>query len=904
MLTISAIKSTGDASRYYSQDNYYTQDEGIEHSAWYGQGAAQLGLDGRVQPDTFASLMHGQVDGVQLGRMSEQGIEHRPGWDLTFSAPKSVSILSEVYGMETVRQAHQQAVQEALSFVEANYLQTRLSVNGEVLRLPTDNALFATFTHDVSRELDPQLHTHAVLLNATKTPNGWRSIANEKLMDRNAIMASGMAYRAALARELTGLGFQLEQHRDPRLFEVKGVPEALMTEFSKRAAQIQDYFDRRGLTYDSAYAKQVALATRRKKEHVPREELRELWRERAAPYSLADGLHQSVGVPTGTVKQDLLNAITHLQEGEMSFTELELMTETMRLGLGRVGLADVQAEIRRMQRRGELLEGRHDPEREERLLTTRRAKQAEERLLSTLKRGKGFQKALLSEKQLLKALKGTSLNDQQREAVIAAARSRSRYFAIQGDPGVGKTTTLRVYKQALEKAGYQVMAFAPSYQAVNELSQSLGIAGMTVDRFLVDPRAQRAGGSLARQVWIVDEASMLDTEKVNQIMIKAEERNARVLLVGDHQQLESVGAGRAFRQLQEGGIDLAVIDKRMRQKNDHMKAVVDHVMDKRYGQALGLMAGAGQVVQAKEGLERLLADEYLRRVPEHQRQTLVVTPTNEQRERVNHWIREGLREQGTIRGHDFTVSVYADVRLSEQEKRMAQMYEKGQVVRFNYDAKTPDGKAAVKRHEYYEVIGRNVTTNKIALKRENSNETLVIDPASVGGHRPGGIQVYERSSISLAEGDRVKWLDNANTEGLKRNTELTVVRGHKDWVRLEDGKGKSYSLSLGDTRHRHFEHDYARTAYGVQGKTDRDVLALMDSRRINTVNQKSFMVALTRAEREAKVFTDDVGKLTKALGERSGSNTEALTDREFSNHEPRRTVERRPGLAPRMSRLI
>lgn len=191
MLTVSEVTNSGEATRYYSHDNYYTQDQGIEHSQWMGAGSDELGLSGQVDPDSFAALLNGQVDGEQLGRTTKDGIKHRPGWDLTFSAPKSVSILSEVYGLKEVREAHNKAVKEALAYIEKSYLQTRLSVNGEVIRLQTDNAVFATFTHDVSRELDPQLHTHAVLINATKTPHGWRSIANEKLIDRNAIMEGG-----------------------------------------------------------------------------------------------------------------------------------------------------------------------------------------------------------------------------------------------------------------------------------------------------------------------------------------------------------------------------------------------------------------------------------------------------------------------------------------------------------------------------------------------------------------------------------------------------------------------------------------------------------------------------------------------------------------------------------------
>lgn len=911
MMTISAVKESGGASRYYSQDNYYTEGENVERSQWMGKGAELLQLEGGVDPHLFEQMLSGLVDGEQLGRVTKDGIQHRPGWDLTFSAPKSVSILSEVYELEAVREAHQQAVAEALEFIESNYLETRVSVNGETIRWNPKNGVFATFTHDVSRELDPQLHTHAVLVNATKTPNGWRSIANEKLHDRDAIMAGGMAYRMALANRLTDLGFELKLHRDPRLWEIAGVPDSLMDEFSKRSSQIKKYFEDRGMPYDSAFAKQVALKTRKRKEAVSREELMAIWKERVEGHpipgrllEMGRGMHRQEGTASTTtkaVRDAVASGINHLLETNMGFTDEELMVESMRLRLGKSEYREVDAEIKRLKKAGRLVEGKLLPGKDGILWTTREAKQTEERLINFVYRAKGACKAIASGDRVEKLLSRFQLNEQQKAAVLHSLGSTDRFTAIQGDPGVGKTHTLKAYRQLLSKSGYDVIGLAPSYQAVQELTSSLSVQGLTVDRFLVDPKIQEQAQKAKKQVWIVDEAGMLDTAKTNQLMARAEKVNARILFVGDHQQLESVGAGRAFKQMQEAGISVATMDQRMRQKTEEMIRVVDHVMAKRYPEAFSAMADAGQIVTAYDKDDphlavKAMAEDYLSRTPETQANTLVVTPTNEQRQLANMIIRKGLIEQGAVSDASVTLPVFDDVRMGEEEKRIVGQYATGQVVRFNYRYE----EAGIDRHDYFQIVGRNESENVLALKSlepDDKRGLLYVNPEKVGGDRPGGVQVFQRSEAELGVGDRLRWLDNSNKEGLKRNDELVVEKILSDGFELKGQEGKSVRLSSSQLNHRHFEYDYARTAYGVQGKTNKEVLAVMESWRRNTVHQRSLMVAVTRASHDAKVYVDNPAKVLDALKTRQGDNTEALTVPEFERAREREKKRRQQELS-------
>ena len=229
MLSIGAIASAAQGASYYEKDGYYAKDdpEHREASAWFGKGAEELGLSGPVDPDTFRAILEGKVpdgSGTELGRRGPDGeITHRPGRDLTFSAPKSVSIAALVGGDGRIVEAHDRAVQATLAWVEKNAVQTRMQdpETGRMVRVGDQKAVVATFRHDTSRNLDPQLHTHSVLANMVQGEDGkWRTMANEKLYDSKMLI--GAIYRNELAGGLARLGYGIDKtHADGR-FEIAG----------------------------------------------------------------------------------------------------------------------------------------------------------------------------------------------------------------------------------------------------------------------------------------------------------------------------------------------------------------------------------------------------------------------------------------------------------------------------------------------------------------------------------------------------------------------------------------------------------------------------------------------------------------------------------------------------------
>ena len=296
MLSIGALTSAAQGARYYEQDGYYAKDdpEHREASAWYGRGAEELGLKGPVDPDTFRAVLEGKVpDGsdTELGKRGKDGkIVHRPGRDLTFSAPKSVSIAALVGGDKRIVEAHDRAVAATLAWVEKNVAETRMRdpVTGQMVRAGGQKIVAATFRHDTSRNLDPQLHTHAVLANMVKGEDDkWRTMANEKLYGSKMLL--GALYRSELAASLTRLGYDIEKtHADGR-FEIAGVSRETIEAFSTRRTEIEAAMAERGLGASAdnpRLAERASLMTRAKKRDIDRGELRGVWERQAADLGL------------------------------------------------------------------------------------------------------------------------------------------------------------------------------------------------------------------------------------------------------------------------------------------------------------------------------------------------------------------------------------------------------------------------------------------------------------------------------------------------------------------------------------------------------------------------------------------------------------------------------------------
>ena len=273
MLSIYTLKSAAKAGTYYQEDNYYAKQGEEPCGVWFGKGAAMLGLENRAKLGDFIAKLEGNLS--QEIKMVATTKNHRPGYDLTFSAPKSVSILAIVGRDERVLNAHRDAVNETLAYLEKHYAKTRVKIEGKTTIQSTDNLLVTKFEHTDSRALDPNLHTHCIVMNATRRADEkWRTLYFDEVY--NDKMLLGVIYRGHLAQKLMKAGFEITQTSEKGLFELTAFPENLIKQLSKRREQITQELEKRGL--DGGSAAQIAnFATREGKKTVDPERLELAW---------------------------------------------------------------------------------------------------------------------------------------------------------------------------------------------------------------------------------------------------------------------------------------------------------------------------------------------------------------------------------------------------------------------------------------------------------------------------------------------------------------------------------------------------------------------------------------------------------------------------------------------------
>ncbi|OYV34909.1 MAG: exonuclease V subunit alpha [Rhodospirillales bacterium 20-64-7] len=897
--TISALTSAIQAASYYEADDYYSEG-GLAPSEWLGEGAQNLKLKGAVDREQFAQLLEGHVADRELGTMRDDEKAHRPGWDVTFSAPKSVSVIAEVAGDRRLVDAHERAVKTTLKLAETHLSATRIREDGSIRREGTGNLVIASFRHGTSRALDPQLHTHNIILNMTRDREGqWRSLEPRAFYQLQKQL--GAIYRQELAGEVQSIGYSIERGKDST-FEITGIDATTLEAFSQRSAAIESRLTERGTdrARASAAEKQIAaLDTRLAKEAVPHSELISEWRsvadaagwnEQSRRSLVAHAEARAKAVALGgdqiftrelVAERAVAQGAAMLGERQSVFATTALHEAAGRFGMGQIGHSDIAAAISRAEKTGSLEPREYFDRRgvafagfttaanianETSLLQLEtQARQAVEPILTPVAAARA-----IAEAAQRSSLQGHTWTDEQRAATGQILTSRNRVIGLQGSAGTAKTSTvLTTIAQQAEARGIQVTALAPTASAAQVLGEALDSRADTLARHLLAPGRPSA----KERLWIVDEASLISARDMAKLLTLAQSHKARVLLVGDIAQLGSVEAGAAFAQLQGAGMETAHLTHILRQTNEHARAAVEASLMGEAKKALAALdAGGGSIVERDTRANRFarIAQDYAALDAKERRGALVIEPSREGRDTLTGDIRQRLAEAGALHGPAFDTSRLVPRDLTRAETKDPHCYAIGDTIRFNKNY----ADKGVSKMQAYRVTG--IDNNKAAITLADQDGQAIDWRLRQWGATQS--QAFTTTPIELQAGDRVQFTRNDRSLGRinGQQSQIIAVDPSTRSATLRFDKGKTTTLKLDNPRDQHIAHAYVATAFAAQGRTAERTLIHADSNATHLLDQKSFYVAISRAKENTAIYTDNRTKLVTAIQERSGVKQTAL----------------------------
>ncbi len=710
MLSIAAI--SGGQGNYYTRlarDDYYLKG-GEPPGAWLGRGAQTLGLSGKVGEKEFKNLLAGLSPDGREGLVQNAGAKNRQAaWDLTFSAPKTVSVLWSQAPPEVRRQieeAQAAAVKEALRYVEDAAAFTRRGRAGHDRERA--GLVVATFEHGCSRDKDPQLHTLCLVLNVAARDDGTTGAITSKELYK-AKMAAGALYRAELSYQLErrlGVIQKRPVHNDQERswFEVSGVPQSLAREFSKRRQTIEEALQ----SYESPSAHaaaKVTLGTRGAKENVSRADLFSQWLERGRALGFTEehvrallGREPPRHDAAGRVNTAVQGAIQKLTEHQSHFSERELLRraaeESQTKGLWAAVVRTTVSQT--LQNSPEIVWlGRRDGEAR---YTTREMVALEEKLLAQADALRKTPSHAVSGETLEAAAAkvekrlGHALSDEQKEAVRQVAQAPGSIQLMSGLAGTGKTTVLAAGRLAWEREGLAVVGAALSGKAAQGLEEGAGIRSTTIARLLGMPEKGYRGdlekgpaddakhharmlarSALGKSTWkpaervtldektvlVIDEAGMVGTRRLQRLVEEAAKASARLVLVGDAKQLQPVEAGGPFASLarRHGAAELTEIT---RQREEWARDAVKKLARGEGGAALRAFAERGllTVCDDRRQAMKALVSEWKKEGLGNPKDHLILTGTNLEAALLNRMAQKERSQSGELGGSALRVEGY------------------------------------------------------------------------------------------------------------------------------------------------------------------------------------------------------------------------------------------------------
>lgn len=931
MLCIAPAATDGD---YYTGSQNYYEVDSLGDPYWFGKAAETLGLIGKVSASDFEKMYDGKLpDGTVLGRGAIGEREHRSGWDMTFSAPKSVSVMALAGRDKRLIGAVHEAAKEAVTWMEKRAAYSRFGESGKVIARPTGNLAVAMFMHDLTREQEPGLHVHAVAMNATQGPNGkWRSLESRFFYDLSK--EGGLRFQQSLALLVRQLGYELDVNTTKGTFELSVVPKGLRDAFSTRSQQIIGKLAEVGLTRETATPQQrqaAAISTRRPKEQeVDRVAKAKTWRQTLRDHGIGIGGHtgdttpqndESLKVQRAEPNEAALEAVRLaaqvLAERQIVFSHTKLIDRAAIYATGQADRHALRGAVEKLEKEWFLqaremeqfdrVEGRHINVQG---WTTTDAIQVEKDLIDTERAGRGARSrihpfpvanrmadqaasigthweynhslvllGLLTTENRVVALDGSLERASNRQVVLSYvdhARERGLDVRIMAPSSVGAAAVGALLKQPATTIASQLLARTPQAPQKRGRLTSYKVPGLPRVR-LPAPKSPEP----KPQVWLVTDTAQLRPTTARDLMNAAKKQNARVILMNEDRGGNNT-TSRSIQNWLEAGMTHFQLPGHQGQDRNEIHLAVAALARGEPALALEHFEKAGGRVVSIDASSRSIVDQ---KAALQQRRDYIadryVSLDDEQRAntRVLDLTNKGkealnaeIRQRLADKGELSGPTLKAEILIAKP------LTATERTIAISYQAGdvirfgSAHGQTADRQaigRGDYFVIQDVQVSAGIVMLEADDGRKVAWTPAEWGAARAS---VYRTGERDLAAGDQIIWTRKDATIGVTAQQRESVVNVHPESGMVSvDRNGQLIDIDV--TKAKHFEHAYADTV--GKGLPAEQVIAHLPTDNVELANLKALTDVALRS-RQLTIVTENRERLAQAAEDRKGLEPSAL----------------------------
>ncbi len=891
MLRIVQTSITANAKSYFRgmhlHEDTYTGPE-LAVGVWQGKLAESLGLVGKIRDRDWSALCDNRHPGSGESLTARNVANRTVAYDFNFNCPKSVSIVAALGGDRDIEQAMVEAMRETMAEVEAK-AQTRVRRDGQDTNRDTGNLVWGEYIHRTARPVkgfpDMHLHGHCFVFNVTEDPvEGFLKAVQFRDLKRDALFYEAK-FHSRLAQKVMDLGYQIETKG--RFWEIAGVPDRLIQEFSQRKGQVERMAADKGVNDPDRKADLGRRTRVTKDDDLSNEEIADNWQSRLQPGDLESlGRLRGSGGCKDLRRSDAdiaRHAMGRLFERTAVVTEKRLLSEAVRLCWDASRLPEIQAEC---ERRG-LIRKEIDgvP-----MVTTQAVYKEEKLMVQMAKDGAGRFRPIRS----TPVPEGKyDVSGEQLGAVNHVLLSTDSITMVEGVAGTGKTRILKTLEEEVKRsmgvAGGPLDRFvvlAPTSRAAREVLADEGFPqATTVAKFLTETEGMCLAKTVAEKfvgrVIAVDEAPMLGISDMVRLQNVARKMGARLVLLGSEEQNHAVAKGGVFSTLRmHAGVEAAKLTEVLRQKGEY-KAAVEAFNEGAPNVGFDRLEAMGAIRQVEpDKVAKAAARDYVDTLKAGKSVGLV-TPTHEQKNEVTAEVRSLLKEDKTIR-RERTFQQLVRVDSTEEDRRRESFYKPGQVIQFHQNVR--GYKAGTRWKVEGHTMGRVTLSADTSVEKDLHLKSRLSNTAY--GFLPVGkadcFDVYERKEIQIGVGDRIRITKNGKTFSVKEMV-LNQVTGATKYPKreLNNGAGDRVKRFTRDgglqlenglyvaKSYAHLEHEYCSTAVSTQGKTLDRIIVLQTAASGQAGSLEQFNSSITRGRESVVVYTEDKERLRSAVSRSS-----------------------------------